>query len=241
MSVNFQELDYQQTALGELILQRRRALEVDGREVFEVRLNSEYLMSTMFHEAEVALADLGLAELERDCWDVVVGGLGLGYTAAAALEYEQVARMTIVEALAPVIEWHQRGLVPNGAIISDDARCRYYNEDFFALARGQGFDPDDPGHQFDAVLLDIDHAPDSLLNPTHADFYTREGMRRLRSFLKPEGVFGLWSNEVPDEGFLAVLSNVFDRVSGHCVEFENLVQGGTAKNGVYVAVAGEGC
>ena len=63
MHVNFEELDYQRTAIGELILRRRRALEVDGREIFEVKLNDEYLMSSLFHEGEVALTDLGLVEL----------------------------------------------------------------------------------------------------------------------------------------------------------------------------------
>ena len=74
MHVNFEELDYQRTAIGELILRRRRALEVDGREIFEVKLNDEYLMSSLFHEGEVALTDLGLAELTGAGWDVVVGG-----------------------------------------------------------------------------------------------------------------------------------------------------------------------
>ena len=60
-------------------------------------------------------------------------------------------------------------------------------------------------------------------------------MTRLRRLLKPGGVFGLWSNEQPDEGFLAILASVFDRVRGHTVEFANPVQGGTAVNGVYVA------
>ena len=235
MSLNFEELDYRQTALGELILQRRRAMEVDGREIFEVKLNNEYLMSTLFHEAEVALTDLGLAELDGEGWDVVVGGLGLGYTAAAALKYERLARLIVVEALAPVIDWHRRGIVPNGALLSGDVRCCYHNADFFALARGNGFDSHDPGHRFDAILLDIDHTPDALLNPSHADFYTEEGMLRLREFLKPGGVFALWSNELPDNRFLALLSNVFDQVNGHAVEFPNLLQGRVASNGVYVA------
>jgi len=161
--------------------------------------------------------------------------LGLGYTAAAALKYDQVARMIVVEALAPVIEWHQRELVPNGTLLSKDARCRYYQEDFFALARGGGFDPDDSGHRFDAILLDIDHTPDALLNPSHGDLYSKEGMMRLRGFLKPGGVFGLWSNDVPDEGCLAILSSVFSRVDGHVVEFENPIQGKTTENGVYIA------
>jgi len=235
MGVNFEELDYQQTALGELILRRRLSPALGGREIFEVKLNDDYLMSSLFHESEVALTDLGLGELTGQGWDIVVGGLGLGYTAAAALKYDQVARMVVVEALAPVIEWHQRELVPNGALLSEDARCRYNHGDFFALARGDGFDPDDARHLFDAILLDIDHTPDALLNPGHADLYSEEGMMRLRGFLKSGGVFGLWSNDAPEKEFLAILSRVFDQVDGHVVEFENPIQGKTAANGVYIA------
>ena len=82
MGVNFEELDYQQTAIGELILRRRRALEVDGREIFEVKLNDEYLMSSLFHEGEVALADLGLAALTDEGW----GGIGAGLHSGCCLE-----------------------------------------------------------------------------------------------------------------------------------------------------------
>ena len=235
MRLNIEELDYRQTVLGELILRRRRALEMDGREIFEVKLNDEYLMSSLFHEGEEALADLGLAELAGADWDIVIGGLGLGYTAAAALKYNQVAQMIVVEALAPVIDWHQRELVPNGRLLAEDARCRYCHGDFFALARGDGFDPANPERLFDAILLDIDHTPDALLNPGHADLYSENGMMRLRAFLKPGGVFGLWSNDAPVKAFLAILSSVFDQVDGHVVEFQNPIQGNTATNGVYVA------
>jgi len=238
--VNFEELDYHRTAKGELILRRRRALEADGREIFEVKLNDEYLMSSLFHESEEALADLGLARLTGQSWDVVVGGLGLGYTAAAALAYDQVARLIVVEALAPVIDWHQRKLVPNGTPLSKDARCRYCHKDFFELVRCDGFDPEDPGHRFDAILLDIDHTPGAWLNPGHADLYSEQGLTRLRAFLRRGGVFGLWSNDVPDKKFLAVLSCVFDQVEGHVVEFENPIQGNTAANGVYVATVEKG-
>jgi hypothetical protein len=96
-----------------------------------------------------------------------------------------VARLTVVEALEPVIDWHRRGLVPNGRKLTDDPRCAYLNADFFALARGAGFDPEQPGRRWDAVLLDIDHTPSQLLNPAHADFYSEAGLRRLQAFLKP--------------------------------------------------------
>jgi spermidine synthase len=235
--MRFEELDYQQTALGELILQRRRAVEADGREIVEVKLNGEYLMSSLFVEGEVALTELGLACLTGHGWDVVVGGLGLGYTAAAVLSHQEVARLTVVEALAPVIGWHQRGLVPNGALLTHDRRCRYTCADFFSLARSDGFEADDPGHRFDAILLDIDHTPDALLNPSHADFYTKEGLTRLRAFLKPGGAFALWSNERPEPAFLAVMKDVFGQAEGHVVEFDNPIQDRTAANGIYVAKA----
>jgi len=143
--------------------------------------------------------------------------------------------MVVVEALYPVIEWHQKGLVPNGKTLTDDPRCVYYNADFFELARTSGFDAERQCHQFDAILLDIDHTPGELLNPSHADFYTPEGIRRLSEFIKPGGVFALWSNEAPDDEFMHILSAGFADVEGHTVEFANPVQGGTAINGVYVA------
>src|SRR5687767_427534 len=98
MSKTFEELDYRQTELGELSLRRRQILSLDGLEVFEVKLGDSFLMSSLFHEVEVALADLGLAALERGELDVVVGGLGLGYTARAALKHAQVRSVVVVDA-----------------------------------------------------------------------------------------------------------------------------------------------
>ena len=85
MSVNIEELDYQLTSIGELILRRRRFPILGESDVFEVILNDEFLMSSLFTTGEIALAELGLAYCKTDKIDVIVGGLGLGYTAAAAL------------------------------------------------------------------------------------------------------------------------------------------------------------
>ena len=231
----FEELDYQATAMGELVLQRRRLPAFGERDIYEVKLGDEYLMSSLFVAAEVALADRGLALLDGEDWEVVVGGLGLGYTACAALSHPPLRRLIVVEALAPVIDWHRRVLVPNGRILNDDPRADYLNADFFALARGPGFDPEQPGHCFDAILLDIDHTPTQLLNPAHADLYTEAGMQRLKTMLKPGGVFALWSNEAPDPDFLALLKRVFEQAEGQSIEFDNPMQGGKARNGLYLA------
>ncbi|MEJ2157315.1 MAG: spermidine synthase [Desulfobacteraceae bacterium] len=175
---SFEELDYQKTRMGELVLQRRTMLSLKGREVYEVKLGDAYLMSSLFHDSEVALADIALSALDGTGWDIVVGGLGLGYTAAAALKYEQVERLIVVEALAPVIDWHRRGLVPNGKHLTQDGRCVYRHADFFDLARGEGFDPDVKDSQFDAILLDIDHTPEFWLHSSHADLYSEVGLQR---------------------------------------------------------------
>ena len=66
-------------------------------------------MSSMFVDAEVALADLGLNAVEGEQLKVVVGGLGLGYTAEAALKHERVSELLVVDALDTVIHWHQQG------------------------------------------------------------------------------------------------------------------------------------
>src|SRR5262245_5714930 len=138
---DFEELDFRQTPLGELSLRRRRVLALGGTEVYEVKLGDEFLMSSLFREGEIALADLGLAGLDAGPLDVVVGGLGLGYTASAVLDHCAVRELLVIEALADVIRWHRKGLVPLGAKLIAEERCRLINGDFFALAGsvGEGF------------------------------------------------------------------------------------------------------
>ena len=199
MSASFAELDFRQTPLSELTLRRRQIAALEGLEVYEVKLGDAFLMSSLFHEVEVALADLGLAGLDEPL-DVVVGGLGLGYTPRAALKHPAVRSLLVVEALEPVIEWHERGLVPLGPELTGDAHCRFVHGDFFALAAsGQGFDPAEPCRKFHAVLLDIDHSPRNLLHSRHGAFYGPAGLRELAAHLHPDGVFALWSDDPPDE------------------------------------------
>ena len=237
MNLPFEELDFRQTPLGDLILRRRRIQSLDGLEVLEVKLGNGFLMSSLFHEVEEALADLGLAAAEGSPLHVVVGGLGLGYTAVAALKHERVSELLVVEALPAVIEWHQRGLVPLGAILTTDPRCRFIAADFFALAAApeQGFDPAQPGRRFHAVLLDIDHSPRNLLHARHADFYSPDGLRRLAAQLLPGGVFALWSDDPPDEEFLAHLGAVFVKPQSHVVKFHNPILERDSASTVYVA------
>jgi spermidine synthase len=237
MSINFEELDYRRTHLGELILRRRRVPSLGGREVFEVKLGDAFLMSSLFNTGEIALAELGLAGLDTAQLDVVVGGLGLGYTARAALDHPTVRSVLVIEALAEVIDWHQRELVPLGVKLTADQRCRLINGDFFALVNspGQGFDPQTPGRRFHAILLDIDHSPRNLLHPGHGAFYEPTGLRHLTTYLHPGGVFALWSNDPPDDDFLEALNSIFAASQAHVVTFHNPLMNCEAASTVYVA------
>lgn len=236
MSRNFEELDYQVTPLGPLSLRRRRMLSLENLEVHEVQLGDAFLMSSLFHEVEEALAHLGLGELTGDAWDVVVGGLGLGYTAVAALAHREVASLLVVEALEPVIDWHQKGLVPLGATLINDPRCQLLRANFFAAAQSvAGFDPERAGRLFHAVLLDIDHSPRDLLHPTNAAFYKAKGLRALATHLHPGGVFALWSDDPPDDGFLDVLGETFATARAHIVSFPNPLLDRNSESTVYVA------
>ena len=219
MSASFAELGYRQTPLGELTLRRRRVAALDNLEVYEVKLGNAFLMSSLFHEVEVALADLALTRLAAPL-DVVVGGLGLGYTARAALHNPAVRSLIVVEALDGVIEWHQHGLVPLGPELTGDPRCRLIHGDFFALAAAQaGFDLADPGRKFHAVLLDIDHSPRNLLHVRHGAFYEAAGLQCLAQHINPGGAFALWSDDPPDDHFLRTLREVFDTADAQVVQF----------------------
>lgn len=236
MSLYFEELDFRPTPIGVLSLRRRRLPSTDI-DIYEIKLGDEYLMSSRFTAAEIELARLGLAALDRTGLDVVVGGLGLGYTALAALENQRVRSLIVVDALAAVIEWHEQGLLPLGKQLTGDPRCRLVHGDFFAMSHSaQGFDPRAPGRRFDAVLVDIDHSPRNLLHPRHAGLYTQEGLQRLAEHLKPGGVFALWSNDPPDAAFGAVLARVFASSAAHVVTFDNSYGDHDASNTVYVGV-----
>ena len=235
MSRLFEELDYCPTPIGPLSLRRRRELRL-GVDVYEIMLGRDFLMTSLFTDSEVALGRLGVAACTARHPRVVVGGLGLGYTARAVLACPQVAELLVVEYLAPVIEWHREGLLPMGTTLPDDPRCRLVEDDFFAMAAGPaGFDPDRPGTRFDAILADIDHAPDHLLDDRSDSFYRAEGLAALARHLVPGGVFGLWSNERADPRFLARLREVFATARAEPVTFDNPLTGRPFTQTVYLA------
>ncbi|WP_208869498.1 hypothetical protein [Micromonospora cremea] len=122
----------------------------------------------------------------------------------------------------------QRRLLPFSAAVVSAPRSRLHHGDFFAMtAEPGGLDPQRLGRRFHAVLVDIDHSPSHRLHPSHAAFYTVDGSRRLAHHLHPGGVFGLWSNDPPDDTFGAARA--------HVVTFDNPLQRRNSTNTIYLA------
>ncbi len=233
MSALFEALGDAETPGGTIRLWRRRDLSLDV-DVYEVKLGDEYLMTSLFPQTEIALSRIGLAATAGEDLDVVVGGLGLGFTAHAALEDERVRSLVVIDAVKAVIDWHEQELVPGAAELMADGRARLVHGDFFALAQSDdGLDPQQPGRVFDAILVDIDHTPEHHLDDLHGNFYTRDGLARMAAHLRPDGVFALWSDGLPIDDFTALLAEVFAGVEAEVVEFDNVVTRTTSRATIY--------
>jgi spermidine synthase len=241
----YEELERADTPFGEVVLSRRRLPGAGDRAAYEVKLAGALLMSSLVTDSERALATLALEPRggaptrgsppggTEGGRRVLVGGLGLGYTAVAALDQPGVTAVEVMDLLPQVIGWHRRGLVPLGARLTQDPRCRLVEGDVFArlLAPPAGL-------PFDAVLLDVDHTPDALLRPEHGAFYGEEGLRRASRHLAPGGVLAIWSALAPDPRFTARLARVFAAAHAHAVSFWNANNDAEETNTVYVAARG---
>lgn len=234
----FEELDFQQTPLGDISLRRRSEPRLDNQIIYEVKLGDEFLMSSLFVEAEEQLSTLGLSQLKSNGHDsnlsIVVGGLGLGYTALTALADGAVTTLRTIDVMQPVISWHQKGILPVGDVLATDSRSELIQGDFFAIATDSklGFLDEQP---VDGVLLDIDHSPSHWLNEGNSGFYNQNSLQKVASKIKSKGVFGLWSNELPDEKFVDLLNLVFESTESHVVSFDNPYSGGESTNSVYIS------
>ena len=232
MASRIEELDATDTPIGVISL-RRRHEPVVGKDVYEVKIDDEFLMSSLFTVVEQELAHLSLAQVDDAGGGlrVLVGGLGLGYTLRAALQDERVRQVQVVEAVEAVIGWHRRDLLPDTVGLAADPRCELVHGDFFALVASGAT----ARSSYDVVMLDVDHSPRNLLHPSHGSFYTAGGLARLTAILAPSGVFGLWSDDPPDPDFESVLDEVFEQRTTHVVPFGNPLTGGESASTVYVA------
>jgi spermidine synthase len=211
---NIEFLASEESALGMLCLRRRELLSRPGTMVTEITLEHEFLMSSYSTASERALAHFALDMHEGRGLQVLVGGLGLGYTAHAALASDRVEKVEVVEFLPPVIDWLDRGLVPLSDALKADSRFSVSEGDVY---RKLSMSAD---RKYDLILIDVDHSPDERLGTANDAFYTRDGLELAKQHLTDDGVLGVWSY-AENSLFAEALRAVFREVRVESVCFQN--------------------
>ena len=152
-----------------------------------IRVGPRVLMSNRMHDSEEALAEIALARVHHPR-TVLVGGLGLGYTARAVLDaVSSEAEVTVLELVPELVDWNRRHLGVLAGHPLSDPRCRVVVGDVFdTLKRSAG--------AFDAVLLDVDNGPQGLTQAKNQRIYGEGGVRASLAALKPNGVLAVWSS-----------------------------------------------
>lgn len=189
------------TPRGELQLQRRG-------EDFEVISNGCFLMATYNGGSEAAMVSLA-AGLAPGLRRVLVGGLGVGFTLRAALDWPGVEAVTVVEIEPAVAGWNRAWLAPYNGFALEDSRVKLVIEDL-------GDFLDRPPEPFDLIALDTDNGPDWTVFDANAALWSEAGLARLERWLAPGGVLAFWSASASPP-FEATLRRRFGRVEAHAV------------------------
>jgi spermidine synthase len=211
---NLEILAYEKTPLGDLCLRRRELLSRPGTVITEITLDHQLLMSSHNTVSERALAEESIERHTGRDLSVLVGGLGLGYTAAAVLQSKRVRRVEVIELFPAVVGFLHDGLVPLSEELLGDARLRVRVGDVYATLGG----PADG--LWDLVLIDVDHAPDDHLGAGNESFYTASGLERAKHHLAPGGILAVWSY-AESSPFVDALRATFDAVEAVPVTYVN--------------------
>ena len=165
---------------GEVALTRR-----DG-DVLELRVNGIFVMDTAESSSERMLARVAL-DAVTDPRRVLVGGLGLGSTAAQVLADPRVQALDVVEIEEAIVDWLTDGTVPHGPALLADDRVTVHVEDVLTYLGRTAV------ASYDVVLLDIDNGPDQLVHLSNRALYERGGLALARRLLATGGALVVWS------------------------------------------------
>lgn len=204
-----------ESPFGTIHLRRRELLSRPGTVVLELLVDQALLMSSLSTHSEQALACRAIAMHGGRRLQVLVGGLGLGFTAREALASDAVARVEVVELLPEIIDWFRSGLIPLGTELPRDRRFALRRGDVYAMLTGPP-----PPHRYDLILIDVDHAPEEHLGTASDSFYSEDGLRKAREHLAPDGVLAVWSYARSD-AFADLLRRVFSEVRADPLVFTN--------------------
>jgi spermidine synthase len=191
-----------------------------GGWVYEVHIDGALLMSSVSPLSERLLAIRAAAAHKGDKpLRILIGGLGLGYTAQAALEGDKVDIVRVIDRMDFVMGWLKEGLLPLSKALCEDERVEFVQGDVYGDLMGPATE------KWDLILVDVDHSPVMPLDPASLPFYTPEGQARVREHLAPGGILAVWSAHNNDE-FADVLSEVYSEAWREHIEWSVPFDGG---------------
>ncbi|HEY6935240.1 MAG TPA: hypothetical protein VI452_17720 [Marmoricola sp.] len=225
-STEYAEVARAESPRGEVVLRRRNA--DGGPAVLELRVNGVFVMDTRETSTERALAK-GALELVPDPRSVLVGGLGLGFTAHELLADRRVERVDVVELEEALIGWMRDGTVPHGPALLAERRINVIHADVATFVEEAA------RATYDLVLMDVDNGPGNLVHTRNAALYEPDFLLKVREVLAPAGACVVWSAaEAPElERSLHDLFEGCERVT-----LPVLLQGREEEYHLYVARGG---
>jgi spermidine synthase len=181
-------------------------------ELFSIKIPGRGdLMNSRMHGSEKALADLACAKLgNKRKPRLLIGGLGMGFTLAAALKAVGPAAEIVVSELVPeVVTWNRELMGAPAGYPLTDKRSRVVVGDVADILRQE------PAG-FDAIMMDVDNGPEALVRRENDWLYGPAGLRTTRAALRPGGVLAVWSSS-PDRAFSKRLRQAGFHVAEHTV------------------------
>ncbi|HEX6515363.1 MAG TPA: hypothetical protein VF049_07300 [Nocardioidaceae bacterium] len=187
-AVEYVDVARAESERGELVLRERRDPDAgpNAAPVLELRVNGVFVMDTRETSSERGLADAALKRVEHPR-NVIIGGLGLGFTAHEVLADQRVEKLVVAEIEDALVQWMRDGTVPHGPGYLADERLTVINADVRLVVA------EATPAAYDLVLLDVDNGPGFLVHDGNEAIYQQDFLEQVRTALRPGGALVIWS------------------------------------------------